>query len=62
MRKRSEQAVDWMWQMIDEELQHSFREHPAVRDAMAATSAQVARGEVSASGAAAQLLGLFKKD
>lgn len=61
MRKRSEQALDWMWQMVDEELQRAFREHPAVRDAMAATSAQVAAGEVSASAAAAQLLALFKK-
>lgn len=60
--KRSRQALDWMWQIIEEELQRRFRDTDTVRNAIAPTSTRVARGEISASAAAAQLLDFFEKD
>jgi len=59
--KRRAQALDWMWQIIDDELQRRFRDHPEIRRQVAATSTQVANGEISASAAAAQLLELFQQ-
>lgn len=59
--RRRQQALDWMWQIVDEDLHRHFREHAAVRNALETTSARVANGDLSASAAAAQLLELFEK-
>jgi LAO/AO transport system kinase len=57
--KRRTQALDWMWQIIEEDLRRRFRDHAGVRDALEAMSTSVAKGELSASAAAARLLDLF---
>ena len=57
--RRQQQARAWMWERIDAGLKQRFREHPAVRDALAALSADVTAGRVPASTAARQLLGLM---
>lgn len=59
--RRSAQALDWMWQIIEADLQRSFREHAVVRHALDALSSSVANGELSASAAAARLLELFEQ-
>lgn len=59
LEKRRTQALDWMWQIIEEDLRRRFRGHAGVRDALEAMSASVATGELSASAAAARLLDLF---
>jgi LAO/AO transport system kinase len=59
--KRSKQALDWMWQIIDEDLQRRFRDHARVRGEMESMSSRVANGEISASTAAAHLLDLFQR-
>jgi LAO/AO transport system kinase len=57
--RRQRQAKAWMWERIDAGLKQRFREHPAVREALAATTRQVLGGELPASTAARQLLALF---
>ena len=54
--RREKQALAWMWERIDSGLKQAFREHPAVREALANTLAQVASGKLAASTAARQLL------
>jgi LAO/AO transport system kinase len=48
-----------MWERIDAGLKLAFRQHPAVRAQLEALTAQVASGEVAASTAARNLLGLY---
>ena len=59
-QKRRGQARAWMWNMIEAGLHTQFREHPTVRGALQALSANVSAGQTSASAAAAQLLQLFQ--
>jgi LAO/AO transport system kinase len=58
-RRRREQAEAWMWEMIHAGLSERFRRHPAVRAALPATAAAVARGETPPSTAARALLARF---
>lgn len=57
--RRQRQAKAWMWERIDAGLKQRFREHPAVRAALADTTTQVLDGRLPASTAARQLLALF---
>jgi LAO/AO transport system kinase len=57
--RRQRQAKAWMWERIDAGLKQRFREHPAVRAALADTTSQVLAGQLPASTAARQLLALF---
>jgi LAO/AO transport system kinase len=61
LEKRRTQALDWMWQIIEEDLRRRFRDDVGVREALGAMSASVANGELSASAAAARLLDIFEK-
>lgn len=54
--RREKQALSWMWERIDAGLKHAFRHHPAVRELLPDTIAQVAAGRLPASTAARQLL------
>ena len=54
--RREKQALSWMWERIDAGLKHGFRQHPAVRELLPDTIAQVAAGRLPASTAARQLL------
>ena len=57
--RRHAQDEAWMWERIDAGLKSRFRSHPAVRDQLAALTAQVRGGSVAASVAARRLLDLF---
>ena len=59
--KRQRQALDWMWQLIDNGLRHRFREHPAVKAALPATAETVANGTTTPTLAAHKLLNLMNR-
>jgi putative protein kinase ArgK-like GTPase of G3E family len=42
--RRRHQALAWMWQQIDSGLRQRFREHPAVKSALAELSVSVEAG------------------
>jgi LAO/AO transport system kinase len=56
--KRRHQALAWMWQQIDSGLHHRFREHPAVKSALAELSVSVEAGTTTPAAAAQRLLAL----
>lgn len=58
--KRRQQAVSWMWNMIDSGLRHHFREHPVVHNALPALSRDVAEGRTTPGAAANKLLSFMK--
>lgn len=55
-RRRAEQRVAWLWRRVEDALRDSFRAHPAVRAALAATEDAVRRGAVTPEQGAARLL------
>jgi len=58
-QRRQQQEQAWMWERIEAGLRQSFREHPAVRQALPALSDDVVHGRVAASVAARRLLALM---
>ena len=58
-RRRRAQALRWMSTLVEEGLREGFHAHPAVAARLAAVSAAVAAGELSAPAAAADLLAAF---
>jgi LAO/AO transport system kinase len=56
--RRRHQALAWMWQLVDSGLREGFRRHPAVRDRLADTAAEVEAGSLTPTAAARRLLGL----
>jgi LAO/AO transport system kinase len=58
--RRREQALDWMWDIIQARLQADFRHHPAVRQALPQTVGDVTGARVAPSVAARSLLRLFE--
>jgi LAO/AO transport system kinase len=59
--RRREQALHWMWDLIDARLKTDFKRHPAVRAALAGMLADVAEARIAPSAAARHLLNLFEK-
>ncbi|PXW93303.1 LAO/AO transport system kinase [Sphaerotilus hippei] len=57
--RRRQQALAWMWDAIHAGLRQRFSHHPAVRSALPALTGAVESGQVAASTASRQLLGLF---
>ena len=57
--KRKNQALEWMWALVEEGLKDRFHRHPAIRSRLDHTIAQVRQGEVGPSTAARQLLFLL---
>jgi LAO/AO transport system kinase len=55
-RRRSEQALAWMWALIEEGLSERFRSHPEIKTRIPQMAEQVRRGCISAPQAARQLL------
>lgn len=55
-QRRSRQARSWMWREIEESLAERFRDHPAVRQSLAALEARVASGAITPTAAARELL------
>ncbi|MBX3653166.1 MAG: methylmalonyl Co-A mutase-associated GTPase MeaB [Ramlibacter sp.] len=54
--RRQQQALAWMWERIDAGLKQEFRQHPAVRELLPHTLADVAAGRLPASTAARNML------
>lgn len=54
--RRSEQALEWMWALIQDELLDRLRSHPAVSRALPQITARVLKGDISAGRAAQKLL------
>ena len=59
-RRRKQQALAWMWDIVHARLLTDFRSHAAVRDALPATLRDVADARVAPSSAARALLNLFE--
>ena len=57
--RRQQQDQAWLWALIDAGLKQRFKAHPAVRDALPATTAEVHAGRLAPSVAARRLLDLF---
>ncbi|WP_193531747.1 methylmalonyl Co-A mutase-associated GTPase MeaB [Roseateles aquatilis] len=60
--KRRHQALAWMWERIQAGLKQQFKAAPAVRAALAETTARVLDGRLAASTAARELLTKFSGD
>lgn len=58
--KRSRQAVDWLWTLLDEQLRQAFRTHPAVRNALPEAIETVTRGTTTPTEASRRLLDLYR--
>lgn len=56
---RAEQQRAWMWALVTERLERSFRAHPAVAARLSAVEAAVRTGHTTPTLAADELLGLF---
>jgi LAO/AO transport system kinase len=61
-QKRRQQAVDWMWALIDEGLQDRFTHHAEVKKQLPRTLREVERGLVAPTAAAAKLLFFLDKN
>lgn len=59
--QRNAQAERWMWSLVEERLMDAFRGHPDVAAALPATVAAVRAGQRPPSGAADDLLELFRR-
>jgi len=57
--KRKQQAVDWMWYLVEEGLKRRFHSHPRVKEALASVLREVQDGETSPTLAAEKLLFLL---
>ena len=58
--KRQHQALNWMWQLIDSGLRQHFRQHPRVRENLAALVQSVEQGHTTPAAAAYALLDYLK--
>jgi LAO/AO transport system kinase len=59
-RIRREQVKTWMYDIIQQELQRRFRQHPVVREQLPKLESDVVEGRTSSFRAAQQLLDLYK--
>ena len=57
--RRAEQARDWMWSDVNDDLVAALRSDPKVRDQIPALEAAASEGRVPPTVAARQLLELF---
>jgi LAO/AO transport system kinase len=60
--RRAQQQQDWMWALVDDQLQDGVRHAPGVRAARERLEAAVRSGETSAVDAAAQVMQLYATD
>ncbi len=61
-KKRRNQALTWMWQIVDEALHARFHSNAAVQAQLASITEHVSNGAISAHVAATRLLTLFDSD
>ena len=55
-QKRQQQALDWLWSMVEDELKQRFYNHPDIKQRLDQITRAVARGETSPTLAADKLL------
>ena len=55
-RKRQQQALDWMWSMIEEGLKNRFNQNPKVRNRISKLTRAVEKGITAPTMAAEELL------
>ncbi len=60
-RRRQQQALAWMWDIVQARLQADFRHHPAVRNALPQAIQDVTTARIAPSVAARSLLNLFER-
>ena len=60
-RRRRSQALHWMWALVEERLERSFRAHPAVRAEIEPLEREVAALKTTPAAAARALLEAFEK-
>ncbi|MBW2274883.1 MAG: methylmalonyl Co-A mutase-associated GTPase MeaB [Deltaproteobacteria bacterium] len=58
--RRRHQARAWMWSLLDESLQHAFREHPEVAREIPRLEAEVAASKATPAAAARRLMAVFR--
>lgn len=59
--RRQQQAMAWMWELVQARLQADFRQHPAVRERLPSLLCDVRESRVAPSAAARALLAEFAK-
>lgn len=59
--QRATQQQRWMWNLIEDQLLAGFHGHSGVRAALTAIEAEVRSGQLSATGAARQLLAVYRE-
>ncbi len=59
-RRRQQQSLDWMRELIADGLEDLFRQHPGVRDRLPRVQKDVRDGRMTSFGAAQTLLALFR--
>ena len=59
--RRRQQALAWMWDIVQAGLQSDFRAHPAVRRALPQALDDVGAARIAPSSAARTLLDLFEQ-
>jgi LAO/AO transport system kinase len=59
--RRKQQALAWMWDIVDARLHADFRHHAAVREALPRTLRDVTDARIAPSSAARSLLDLFEQ-
>ncbi|MBR9981288.1 MAG: methylmalonyl Co-A mutase-associated GTPase MeaB, partial [Desulfatitalea sp.] len=60
--RRRDQALQWMWSMIEDGLKERFNQHPQVRQQLPQMTAAVRGGRTTATHAARKLLFMLDKD
>ena len=60
-KRRAEQSLAWLWDIVHARLQADFHHHPAVRAALPATLREVGESRMAPSAAARTLLNLFEQ-
>ncbi|MAP96065.1 MAG: methylmalonyl Co-A mutase-associated GTPase MeaB [Ponticaulis sp.] len=58
-KRRADQQIEWMTELIQDGLMSAFRHHPSIRDRLADFRQRVGSGDIPASKAADELLALF---
>lgn len=58
-RRRAAQQLKWMWSLVEEGLRAAAREHPEVKNRLAALERDVIEGRTTAAAAAEEILGAF---
>jgi LAO/AO transport system kinase len=59
--KRKQQALDWMWSLVEEGLRDQFKRNPHVKERLVEIIGKVEKGVTAPTSAAAELLGIMRR-